>query len=127
MMWVSDKRLSGRRLLKPTSVSRLLMVSLDGTGCLEGGYLPTTEKNDWCKIRAHYEQPSEFESGRIIGLKYAEEKFRPYTAGVSMNCLTACKIFPWPARSPDLSSIVHVWDMLGRRLHLIGNVDDLAQ
>ncbi|GFX67647.1 hypothetical protein TNCV_3933891 [Trichonephila clavipes] len=30
------KRLSGRRLLKPTSVSRLLMVSLDGTGCLEG-------------------------------------------------------------------------------------------
>ncbi|GFX83339.1 hypothetical protein TNCV_908571 [Trichonephila clavipes] len=37
MMWVSGKRLSGRRLLKPTSVSRLLMVSLDGTGCLEGG------------------------------------------------------------------------------------------
>ncbi|GFT97209.1 hypothetical protein TNCV_3858641 [Trichonephila clavipes] len=34
---VSGKRLSGRRLLKPTSVSRLLMVSLDGTGCLEGG------------------------------------------------------------------------------------------
>ncbi|GFV65188.1 hypothetical protein TNCV_2148801 [Trichonephila clavipes] len=31
------KRLSGRRLLKPTSASRLLMVSLDGTGCLEGG------------------------------------------------------------------------------------------
>ncbi|GFY28377.1 transposable element Tc3 transposase [Trichonephila clavipes] len=36
MMGVSGKRLSGRRLLKPTSVSRLLMVSLDGTGCLEG-------------------------------------------------------------------------------------------
>ncbi|GFU58790.1 hypothetical protein TNCV_3089301 [Trichonephila clavipes] len=28
--------LAGRRL-SPTSVSRLLMVSLDGTGCLEGG------------------------------------------------------------------------------------------
>ncbi|GFT93820.1 hypothetical protein TNCV_3766951 [Trichonephila clavipes] len=27
--------LSGRRLLKPISVSRLLMVSLDGTGCLK--------------------------------------------------------------------------------------------
>ncbi|GFU80854.1 uncharacterized protein TNCV_1882911 [Trichonephila clavipes] len=37
MMWVSGKRLSGRRLLKPTSVSRLLMVCLDGTGCLDGG------------------------------------------------------------------------------------------
>ncbi|GFT64126.1 hypothetical protein TNCV_5139901 [Trichonephila clavipes] len=34
MMW---GHLSGRRLLKPTSVSRLPMVSLDGTGCLEGG------------------------------------------------------------------------------------------
>ncbi|GFU95368.1 hypothetical protein TNCV_3765031 [Trichonephila clavipes] len=33
----SGNRLSGRRLLKPTSVSRLLMVSLDDTGCLEGG------------------------------------------------------------------------------------------
>ncbi|GFU08337.1 uncharacterized protein TNCV_4962751 [Trichonephila clavipes] len=35
MMW-GQWYLSGRRLLKPTSVSRLLMVSLDGTGCLEG-------------------------------------------------------------------------------------------
>ncbi|GFW47516.1 hypothetical protein TNCV_3176801 [Trichonephila clavipes] len=35
------ERLSGRRLLKPTSVSRLLMVSLDGTGCLEGGKVET--------------------------------------------------------------------------------------
>ncbi|GFW15538.1 mariner Mos1 transposase [Trichonephila clavipes] len=32
-------------------------------------YLPTTEKNYWCRIRAHYEQLSEFETGRIIGLK----------------------------------------------------------
>ncbi|GFV69000.1 transposase [Trichonephila clavipes] len=37
---VGSKRLSGRRLLKPASVSRLLMVSLDGTGCLEGGPNP---------------------------------------------------------------------------------------
>ncbi|GFU47279.1 hypothetical protein TNCV_3822731 [Trichonephila clavipes] len=30
------RRLVGRRLLKPTSVIDLLMVSLDDTGCLEG-------------------------------------------------------------------------------------------
>jgi transposase len=23
---------------------------------------------------------------------------------------------PWPARSPDLSPIEHVWDMIGRRV-----------
>ncbi|GFU94225.1 transposable element Tc1 transposase [Trichonephila clavipes] len=28
---------------------------------------------------------------------------------------------------PDLSSIEHVWDMMGRRLNLPGNFDDLAQ
>ncbi|GFW30162.1 transposable element Tc1 transposase [Trichonephila clavipes] len=32
-----------------------------------------------------------------------------------------------PARSPDLSTIEHVWDIVGRSLHLPGNVDDLAR
>ncbi|GFY05244.1 hypothetical protein TNCV_2206901 [Trichonephila clavipes] len=40
---------------------------------------------------------------------------------------SACQTLPWPARSPDLSSIKHVWDVMGRRLPLQGNVDDLAQ
>ncbi|GFT16623.1 HTH_Tnp_Tc3_2 domain-containing protein [Trichonephila clavipes] len=48
-------------------------------------------------------------------------------ARVAMNCLTACQILTWPARSPDFSSIGHVWDMMGRRLNLPGNVDDLAR
>ncbi|GFU12938.1 transposable element Tc1 transposase [Trichonephila clavipes] len=39
-----------------------------------------------------------------------------------MNCLAACQTLP----SPDLSPIEHVWDMMGRRLHLPGNVDDPA-
>ncbi|GFU33234.1 hypothetical protein TNCV_4157351 [Trichonephila clavipes] len=34
-------------------------------------YLLTTENNDGWRIRAHYEQLSEFERGRIIGLKEA--------------------------------------------------------
>ncbi|GFU95672.1 hypothetical protein TNCV_1370361, partial [Trichonephila clavipes] len=35
-MGVSGKRLSGRRLLANFGQSSPLMVSLDGTGCLEG-------------------------------------------------------------------------------------------
>ncbi|GFX67079.1 transposable element Tc1 transposase [Trichonephila clavipes] len=46
---------------------------------------------------------------------------------VVMNCLTACQTLPWSARSPDLTSIEHVWDMMGRWLHLPGNVDDLTR
>ncbi|GFU31800.1 hypothetical protein TNCV_1176651 [Trichonephila clavipes] len=55
-----------------------------------------------CRIQAHNEQLSEFERGRIIVLKEA-------------------------ARLPDLSPVEHVQDMMGRRLHLPGNIDDLAQ
>ncbi|GFV34600.1 transposable element Tcb1 transposase [Trichonephila clavipes] len=43
-----------------------------------------------------------------------------------MNCLAAYQTLPWPTRSPDPSPIEHVWDMMGRRLHLPGNVDDLV-
>ncbi|GFT40434.1 hypothetical protein TNCV_1646361 [Trichonephila clavipes] len=35
------------------------------------GYLSTTEKMPRRRIRAHYEQLSEFERGRIIGLEEA--------------------------------------------------------
>ncbi|GFU30448.1 transposable element Tcb1 transposase [Trichonephila clavipes] len=44
-----------------------------------------------------------------------------------MNCLTACQKLPLPCRSPYPSPIKHIWDMMGRRLHLPGNVDDLAR
>ncbi|GFV02833.1 uncharacterized protein TNCV_2304661 [Trichonephila clavipes] len=46
---------------------------------------------------------------------------------VTMNCLTACQTLPWPNISPDFSSIEHVWDILGRRLHLPGNGDVLGR
>ncbi|GFS66462.1 transposable element Tc1 transposase [Trichonephila clavipes] len=56
-----------------------------------------------------------------------KDKARPLAARVAMDCFTACQTLPWPTRSPDLSSIEHVWDIMGRPLHLPGNVDDLAQ
>jgi hypothetical protein len=37
---------------------------------------------------------------------------------------------PWPARSPDLSPIEHVWDMIGRRVEdfsaPLGTLDELG-
>ncbi|GFX30360.1 transposable element Tcb1 transposase [Trichonephila clavipes] len=64
---------------------------------------------------------------QYLGLIFQQDNARPHTTRVVMNCLTACKTLSWPARSPDLSSIEHVWDMMGRRLHLPGNVNDLAR
>ncbi|GFX43318.1 hypothetical protein TNCV_2390261 [Trichonephila clavipes] len=79
------------------------------------GYFPKTEKNYCQKIRAHYEQLSEFERGRTIGLKkvvpwpyFSEDKGRFNEANTAMNYVTACQTLLWPARLPDISSIEHV-------------------
>ncbi|GFX04110.1 transposable element Tc1 transposase [Trichonephila clavipes] len=48
---------------------------------------------------------------------FQQDNARPHTARAAMNCLRACQTLPWLARSLDLSSIEHVWDMMGRRLH----------
>ncbi|GFT28046.1 transposable element Tc1 transposase [Trichonephila clavipes] len=61
------------------------------------------------------------------GLIFLQVNARPHTACVDMNCLKVCLTLPSPAKSPDLSPIKDVWDMMGRRLHLLGNVNDLAQ
>ncbi|GFW44373.1 transposable element Tc1 transposase [Trichonephila clavipes] len=58
------------------------------------------------------------------GLIFQQECAKPH---VTMNCLTDYQTLPWPARSPDPSPIEHVWDMMGRRLHVPGNVDDLVR
>ncbi|GFV86872.1 transposable element Tc1 transposase [Trichonephila clavipes] len=51
---------------------------------------------------------------------------KPHTARVAMNCLTARQTILRPDSLLYLSPIEHVWDMRGRRLHLLGNVDDPA-
>ncbi|GFS78646.1 transposable element Tc1 transposase [Trichonephila clavipes] len=69
----------------------------------------------------------EAQDSRHPGLIFRQDNAGPHTVHVAMDCLTACQAFPWPARSPDVSPIEHVYDMTGRRLHLKGNVHDLAR
>ena len=47
---------------------------------------------------------------------FQQDNACPHTAQVSHNCLRAVDTIPWPARSPDLSPIEHVWDQIGRQL-----------
>ncbi|GFX34909.1 transposable element Tc1 transposase [Trichonephila clavipes] len=51
----------------------------------------------------------------------------PHTACVVVNRLTACQRLPWPARLLGISPIMHIRDMMGRRLYLPENVDDLVR
>ncbi|UYV69341.1 hypothetical protein LAZ67_6003273 [Cordylochernes scorpioides] len=61
------------------------------------------------------------------GLTFQQDNARPHTARVTMDCLQSCRTLPWPARSPDLSPIEHIWDVMGRRLQPSQNVEYLAR
>ncbi|GFU96297.1 transposable element Tc3 transposase [Trichonephila clavipes] len=49
---------------------------------------------------------------------FMDDNARPHRANIVDECLQLEDITPmdWPAYSPDLNSIGHVWDMLGRRI-----------
>ncbi|UYV63067.1 hypothetical protein LAZ67_2003045 [Cordylochernes scorpioides] len=50
---------------------------------------------------------------------YQQDNARPHTARISQRALQDVQMLPWPPYSPDLSSIEHVWDIIGRRLHAL--------
>ncbi|GBM39788.1 hypothetical protein AVEN_25006-1 [Araneus ventricosus] len=47
---------------------------------------------------------------------FKQDNARPHTAVVTQHALQSVDMLPWPARSPDLSPIEHVWDIIERQL-----------
>ncbi|GFU63805.1 transposable element Tcb1 transposase [Trichonephila clavipes] len=62
---------------------------------------------------------------RLLGAIFQQDNARPHTARVSQVCLSTVTTFPWSARSPDLSPIEHVWDLLGRRVEHPRSLNEL--
>ncbi|GFW57130.1 transposable element Tc1 transposase [Trichonephila clavipes] len=48
-----------------------------------------------------------------------QDNVRPHTARVAQDFLRHFQTLPWPARSPDLSLVEHVWDQLKRQMHRV--------
>lgn len=53
---------------------------------------------------------------RNKSLTLQQDNARPHKARIVMAELNSIQNLSWPARSPDLSPIEHVWDEVGRRL-----------
>ncbi|GFV38483.1 transposable element Tcb2 transposase [Trichonephila clavipes] len=56
---------------------------------------------------------------------FQQDNARPHTARVAQDLKRHFQILPWPARSPDLSPVEHVWDQLKRQMPSFHSVHDL--
>ncbi|GFT58529.1 transposable element Tcb2 transposase [Trichonephila clavipes] len=53
---------------------------------------------------------------RLPGAIFLQDNAPHITARVLQDCIHMVTTFPWPARSPDLSPIEHIWNLLGWRV-----------
>ncbi|GFY18671.1 DDE_3 domain-containing protein [Trichonephila clavipes] len=52
----------------------------------------------------------------LPGAIFQQDNARMHTARFTQDFLRHFQTLPWPARSPDLSPVEHVWDQLKRQM-----------
>ncbi|GFY28381.1 DDE_3 domain-containing protein [Trichonephila clavipes] len=61
----------------------------------------------------------------LPGALFQQDNARPHTATVALDFLRHFQTLSWPARSPDLSPVKHVWDQIKRQMTSFHSVHDL--
>ncbi|GFW06623.1 hypothetical protein TNCV_2189561 [Trichonephila clavipes] len=68
----------------------------------------------------HFVQRQTSPTLRIMGAfntVFQQDNVRSHVARRTFNNLTGFDILPWPANSPNLNSIEHLWDLIGRDMN----------
>ncbi|GFU35720.1 transposable element Tc1 transposase [Trichonephila clavipes] len=60
-----------------------------------------------------WRHPGPFQNG-LPGAIFQQDNAHPHTERVAQDFLRHFQTLPWPARSPNLSPVEHVWDKLKR-------------
>ncbi|GFY36521.1 transposable element Tc1 transposase [Trichonephila clavipes] len=71
-----------------------------------------------------WRHPGSFLNG-LPGAIFQQDNARLHTARVAQDFLHRFQTLPWPASSPDLSPVEHVWDQLKRQMPSCQSVHDL--
>ncbi|GFW07506.1 transposable element Tcb2 transposase [Trichonephila clavipes] len=71
-----------------------------------------------------WRHPGPFLNG-LPGAIFQQDNAHRHTARVAQDFLRHFQALPWPARSPDLSPVEHVWDQLKRQMPSCHSVHDL--
>ncbi|GFT61447.1 DDE_3 domain-containing protein [Trichonephila clavipes] len=61
----------------------------------------------------------------LPGAIFRQDNARPHTTKVAQDFLRHFQTLPWPARSPYLSPVEHVWDQLNLQMPSCHSVHDL--
>ncbi|GFV16648.1 DDE_3 domain-containing protein [Trichonephila clavipes] len=61
----------------------------------------------------------------LSGAIFQQDNAHPHTARVAQDFLRHFQTLPWPARSPYLFPVEHVWDQLKRQMPSCHSVHDL--
>ncbi|GFU61506.1 transposable element Tcb2 transposase [Trichonephila clavipes] len=84
----------------------------------------TWNVTDWQKV-VFSDESRTFPKWSPRGKIFQQDDARPHTARVAQDLLRHFHTLPWPALSPDLSPVEHVWDQLKRKMPLCHSVHDL--